>query len=286
MKRPAAGLHCCRKLKSLVGGLATKAVLRVLLGTVLGTVLGIFVQTQAFAEVGLDHVELLKTRAPRIHFWLFDLGVHNFRFTAPDDSKVAGVGASFAIGYGRIHQDSWINTNYHFLSGPWDSARNQSFDVDSSGFLIDVEYGAAFPGFSLRSGSCPTLAISGGFLSLSSKSIGSNRKNNGNPDDTNNFYLEQDFKTSINALVVTPAIGWNWVKAARPAGNEPELLLTRVESAYIRLSALVPLYSGARVKVLKRSQSDTLSQAPKHHTTTGIIRGYSMVLTTGVWLGI
>ncbi len=277
MNPPAAEFNYCSKLKSLVGGLATMGACAVLC---------IVPHSQAFAEAGLDYVELLKSRAPRIHFWSFDMAVNNFRFIAPDDSKVAGVGASFVIGYGRIHENSWINLNYHFISGPWDSARNQSFDVDSSGFLLDAEYGAAFPRFSLRSGSCPMLSISGGYLSLSSKSIGSNRKNSGNPDDVSNFYLEQDFKTTINSLVVTPAIGWQWVKPARPSGNEPELLQTRVESVYLRLGAIVPLYSGSRVKVLKRSQRDTLSQTPKYHTTTGTIRGYSMVMTTGVWLGI
>lgn len=253
-------------------------------GLLLFTALG--VGSRSFAEEPLDQVELLKTRPPRIHFWALEMGVNQFNFTAPDDSKVAGLGASFALGYGRIHENSWVNASYHFFNGPWESARNHTFDVDSSGSLVDVEYGRAFPGFSLRSNSSPFLAISGGYLAMSTKNIGSNRKNTIDPNEKSNFYLEQDFKTTVEALVMTPTVGWNWVKPARPSGNEPELLMTRIESSYLKLGAEVPLYSKSRVKVLKRSSSDTLSQTPTQHTTTGAMTGYSLIMTGGVWLGI
>jgi hypothetical protein len=241
--------------------------------------------TSAFAEP-LNNAELLKTRPPRDHFWSFDMSTNQYNLTAPDESKLSGIGGEFAIGYGRIYKNSWLVGSYHFLSGPWDTARNQTFDVDSSGMIVAMEYGTSFPKFELRSGSSPFLSISAGYLALNSKNVGSNRKNSGNPNDINNYYLEQDFIANVNAVVVIPSLGWNWVKAARPTGNEPDLLLTRVESAYLRLGAMIPLYSRARVKVIKRSPSDPLSQTPKQRTTTGVMKGYSLTVTAGVWLGI
>jgi hypothetical protein len=123
-------------------------------------------------------------------------------------------------------------------------------------------------------------------MDLTGRNIGANRKNNGDANDPKNFYLEQDFKTSFGAVTFTPAIGWQWAKADRPSGNEPELLATRIESAFIRLGAMIPVYSRARVEVIKRDQTDDLSQSPSQHTTTGTMRGYSLIASTGVWLGI
>jgi hypothetical protein len=234
----------------------------------------------------LNYAELLKTRPPRDVIWTFDASMIQYNLKAPDDSKISGMAGSFVIGYGRVRGDSWASGRIHFLAGPWDMTRNASFDADYSGTAIDVEYGAAIPGTSLRSGSSPFWAVAAGYMDLNGRNIGANRKNNGDPNDPKNFYLEQDFKTNFGALTLTPAIGWQWARADRPSGNEPELLATRIESAFVRLGAMIPVYSRARVEVIKRDQTDALSQSPSQHTTTGTMRGYSLIASTGVWLGI
>ena len=238
------------------------------------------------ATSDLNYAELLKTRPARDVIWTFGASMIQYNFRAPDDSKLAGMAGSFVIGYGQVHGDSWMSGRFHILAGPFDMARNSSFDADYSGTSIDIEYGSAFPGTSLRSGSSPFWAIATGYLDLNGRNIGGNRKNNGDPNDAKNYYLEQDFKTNFGGVIVTPAVGWQWARAERPSGNEPELLTTRVESAYLRLGAMIPVYSRARIDVVKREQTDDLSQSPTQHTTTGTMRGYSMTLSTGVWLGI
>jgi hypothetical protein len=122
-------------------------------------------------------------------------------------------------------------------------------------------------------------------MDISGRNIGGNKKSTGNPNNAENYYLEQDFKAEFGAIYVMPGAGWTWTKPARPTGNEPELLVTRVESAYLKLSTTIPVYSRARVEVMKRSTSDGLNQYSRLHTT-GMIRGYSLILGTGVWLGI
>jgi hypothetical protein len=234
----------------------------------------------------LDHEELLKTRPARTTVWSFDASTIHNQFTAPDGSEFAGTGASFTAGYGRIRQNAWILGRFHFLAGPWDTARNGAFDADFYGSGLDVEYGTAFPGTELRSGSTPILTVAAGYMDLSGRNIGGNRKTTGNPEDRDNYYLEQDFKAGFGTVYLMPGAGWSWTKPARPTGNEPELLVTRVESAYMKLSATIPVYSRARVEVTKRSSTDSLNQSPRLHSTSGMIRGYSLVLATGVWLGI
>jgi hypothetical protein len=233
----------------------------------------------------VDHQELLKSRPVRETIWSFDASTIENQFIAPDGSEFAGIGASFSVGYGKITNNSWILGRFHFLAGPWDTARNGAFDTDFYGSGLDVEYGTSFPGTSLRSNSTPILTVAAGYMDISGRNIGGNKKSTGNPNNAENYYLEQDFKAEFGAIYVMPGAGWTWTKPARPTGNEPELLVTRVESAYLKLSTTIPVYSRARVEVMKRSTSDGLNQYSRLHTT-GMIRGYSLILGTGVWLGI
>jgi hypothetical protein len=234
----------------------------------------------------LETQKLLAERGPREVIWSFDASVSKPSFECPDGSMIEGYGGSFTIGYGRIRDSRWLNGRIHFLAGPFDVARHGQFDADFNGTLLDVEYGSAFPGYDLRGANAPLLSVAAGYMDFNGHNIGDNRKNNGDPNDRHNYYLEQDFRISTSALVVTPAVGWIWAQPARPRGNEPELLTTRAEAAYVKLGALVPLYSHSRVEVTKRDENDALSQSPVKKSSTGHLAGYSFVLSSGVWLGI
>jgi hypothetical protein len=139
---------------------------------------------------------------------------------------------------------------------------------------------------SLRSGSVPTLSIAAGYLDLNGRNIGGNRKARGNPSEPQNFYLDQDFRVSTGAIVVTPSIGWSWVKSARPTGSEPELLLTRMESVAIRFGMMIPVYSRARVDTHRRTEAQTLISEPTKQSSKGQLKGYAAIVTASLWLGI
>jgi len=234
----------------------------------------------------LETQKLLSERGAREVIWTFDAAVSKPSFKCPDGSMIEGYGGGFTIGYGRVKESRWLTGRIHFLAGPFDVARHGQFDADFNGTLLDVEYGSTFPGYDLRGGNTPLLSVSAGYMDFNGQNIGDNRKNNGDPNNRRNYYLEQDFRSSTSAVVVTPAIGWIWAQPARPRGNEPELLSTRAEAAYVKLGALVPLYSHSRVEVTKRDESDALAQSPSKKSSTGHLAGYSFILSSGVWLGI
>jgi hypothetical protein len=245
----------------------------------------IFLGTPAWCSE-LNFQKLVAERGPRDVIWSFDASLTNPTYTCPDGSKITGYGGSFSVGYGRFHDSHWYSGRMHFLAGPFDVARDNQFDADFNGTIIDFEYGTAFPGFSLRSDSAPVLSISGGYMDYNGHNIGENRKNDGDPNNSKNYYLEQDFKSSTGAIIVTPSVGWIWPKPPRPRGNEPELLLTRVEAAFLKLGAQIPLYSHSRMEVVKRDENDSISQNASKRTSTGLLAGYSLILSTGVMLGI
>jgi hypothetical protein len=253
---------------------------------IIGSFCGLCAASTIAYAAGLDQSTLLKTRPSRDVIWGFESGLLQYNLRMPDNSKIAGLAGCLTVGYGQIQDNQWLTGRFHFLAGPFDLARQGQFDADFSGTKIDVEYGSVFPGQNFRGGSAPILSISAGYMDLGGHNIGDNRKNNGNANDSRNFYLEQEFRVHVGSLVVSPAIGWAWTKSPRPQGNEPELLLTRVESAFVRLGATVPLYSRARSEVIKRDEGDSLWQTASKHTTTGQVSGYSLVASGGVWLGI
>jgi hypothetical protein len=152
--------------------------------------------------------------------------------------------------------------------------------------MFDIEYGTAFPGLQLRSSSCPILTIAGGYLDMSGRNIGGNKKSKyvGGIYDSPNS--EQSFKTGLGEITIAPSVGWSWTRSSRPSGNEEELLQTRVESTNIKLGAVIPLYSRARVTVNKRGESNSPNEPVKVFTSSGSVNGYAIISSISVWLGI
>lgn len=226
------------------------------------------------------------TNNTRDIIWSFDSNVLLFNKSLPDESTLKGPAGSFTIGYGRTRANSWILGKLHIISGPWDSAREGSFDADFSGSMVDVEYGTAFPGFDLRSGSSPILTLSAGYIDLSGKNIGGNKKTRQPYEASNSVLVEQDFKTALSEVVLAPGIGWSWAKAARPVSNEQKMLTTRVEASILKLNAIVPVYSRARVIVSKSSINSTANETLKSVASTGHSSGYAFEMSLSLWLGV
>lgn len=218
--------------------------------------------------------------------WSFESNLLNFNMTLPDTSELDGSAGSFTVGYGRTRENAWLVARLHIISGPWGTARDRTFDSDYSGTMFDIEYGAAFPGLQLRSGSCPILSIAGGYLDISGRNIGGNKKSQYDLKVSDSDGLEQDFRTSLGELTVTPSVGWSWTRPSRPTGNEEELLQTRVESSSIKLGAIVPLYSRARVSVSKKAEAVGPNEPLQRITRAGSVRGYALFSSITIWLGI
>ncbi len=231
-------------------------------------------------------IERYSSRPARDVIWSFESSLLNFNMTLPDTSELDGSAGSFTVGYGRTRENAWLVARLHLISGPWGTARDGIFDSDYSGTMFDIEYGAAIPGLQLRSGSCPILSIAGGYLDISGRNIGGNKKSQYGLKASNADGLEQDFKTSLGELTVTPSIGWSWTRPSRPKGNEEELLQTRVESSLIKIGAILPLYSRSRVTVNRIRESAGSSAATERISSAGPAKGYAIFSSLTVWLGI
>ena len=224
-------------------------------------------------------------RPQREVIWSFDSSIMMFSKTLPDESKLEGLAGSFTVGYGRAKDNNWLCGRMHLLSGPWGTARNGAFDADYAGTMLDLEYGAALPATSLRSGSGIVLALAGGYLDLSGRNIGGNKNAR---DITSNslFYLEQSFTTAVREIYLTPSIGWIWAKPSRPISNEQSQLNTRIEASSIKIGAMIPVYSRSRVTVTRRDDDGDISRQPQRRTVSGNTKGIAIVSSMNLWLGI
>lgn len=227
-----------------------------------------------------------KAESLREVIWSFDSNLLLFNKTLPDESMLEGAAGSFTIGYGRTRGDSWLLGKLHIISGPWDSTREGAFDADFSGSMVAIEYGTAFPGFNLRSGSTPILALATGYVDLSGKNIGGNKKARISNAGADYILLEQDFKTTLSELVLTPGIGWSWAKTARPTSNEQKMLTTRIEASLLKINAIIPIYSRSRVSVTKRDTNEASKETQKYFTFSGSARGYAFEMSVSLWLGV
>jgi hypothetical protein len=230
--------------------------------------------------------ERYSSRPARDVIWSFESSLLNFNMTLPDTSELDGSAGSFTVGYGRTRENAWLIARLHIISGPWGTVRDGTFDSDYSGTMFDIEYGAAFPGLQLRGGSCPILSIAGGYLDISGRNIGGNKKSQYGLKVSDSDGLEQDFKTSLGELTVTPSIGWSWTRPSRPTGNEEELLQTRVESSIVKLGAILPLYSRSRVTVNRIRESAGSGMAADRISSTGPAKGFAIFSSLTIWLGI
>lgn len=248
-------------------------------------IIGMFL-SQSYSVSAQEAQELIaRSSPPREMTWSFDSSLLAFTKTLPDQSRLEGQAAAFIVGFGRTKEDRWLLGRVHALSGPWGKALNDSFDTDYSGTIVDIEYGTAFPGSKLRSGSCPVLALAGGYLDLSGRNIGGNRHTRGVLDNYS-FYVEQDFKTSVREIFITPSIGWMWAKPPREISNIQSQLNTRIEATTIKLGAMIPLHSKSRISVTKRAASSNPSKPQESDTATGSAKGFALLGSVSVWLGI
>lgn len=241
---------------------------------------------QSYSVSAQESQELTaRSSPPRELTWSFDSSLLTFTKTLPDQSRLEGQAAAFTVGFGRTKDDRWLLGRVHALSGPWGKALNDSFDTDYSGTIVDIEYGTAFPGSKLRSGSCPVLALAGGYLDLSGRNIGGNRHNR-DVLDNSLFHVEQDFKTSMREIFITPSIGWMWAQPQREISNMQSQLNTRIEATTVKLGAMIPLHSKSRISVTKRVASSNPAKPPEHDTATGNAKGFALLGSVSLWLGI
>ena len=174
-----------------------------------------------------------------------------------------------SLGAGYISKSWLFNGSVDILLGPYEPTRGERFDVDFYGTGATLWLGFSAQTLDLRS-------PEGGYgfaLGLSyADTVGRSAELSSG--------ATPDYVMHVTNLSLVPGLFFSWLKPARPRGNTPELLTTRLEGEVLSFGMAMPLIS---------SYSATYESevAPRQSVTEkGRLRGYSLTLSLTGFLGI
>src|SRR5690606_38917285 len=90
------------------------------------------------------------------------------------------------------------------------------------------------------------------YADMVGRSIGKNRKETGHP--VSNSELVDDYTMRVTNFSLLPAVFFSWLEEARPRGNTPELLTTRLDGYMLTIGIAMPLLISYQASYTKRDR--------------------------------
>lgn len=207
--------------------------------------------------------------------WSFGITGMRHSLKAGDGNELLGNAGAIQIGTGWIANSWYSDVSLDILLGPYEPTREKQLNVDYVGTGL-----TAFAGFSAQTKNLRSAEGGYGFaLGLSyadtvGRSVGRNRKEGSSADLLDNYTMR------VTNFSLIPAIFFSWLKEARPKGNTPELLETRVEGYFLTIGMAMPVLSSYSAKYDKREGDEVEEKNDK-----GQLRGYSILVALKSMLG-
>lgn len=205
--------------------------------------------------------------------WSFGLTGMRHSLKAGNGEEFLGNAAAIQLGTGYISNSWYADVSLDILLGPYEPTHDKQLNVDYVGTGV-----TAFAGFSAQTKNLRSAEGGYGFaLGLSyadtvGRSVGRNRKE-GHGDD-----LVDNYTMRATNLSLIPAIFFSWLREARPDGNTPELLETRVEGYFLTIGMAMPMLSSYTARYNRRDSGEPVRQK-------GRLRGYSILIGLTSMLG-
>ena len=195
--------------------------------------------------------------------WTLSLGGAQHNIKSGDGDHL--IGGAFAVGLGYHYVDTnWFaGGRFDFLTGPFQSTKQQGLTVDFYGTGLDMVVGFSAENKDIRSyqgGYGFLLGMS--YFDTIGRSVG--EKVTQQDDVTISNWVMR-----VNNFSIYPAIFFAWLEEARPVGNSPDLLVTRIEGYFLTIGISVPLQTEYRV----RFDADGVTQ-----NSEGNLNGYSILV--------
>ncbi len=217
--------------------------------------------------------------------WSFGITGMRHSLKAGDGNELLGNAGAIQLGTGWIANSWYSDVSLDILLGPYEPTRDKQLNVDYVGTGL-----TAFAGFSAQTKNLRSAEGGYGFaLGLSyadtvGRSIGRNRKEGSSSDLIDNYTMR------VTNFSLIPAIFFSWLKEARPKGNTPELLETRVEGYFLTIGMAMPLLSSYSAKYDKRGSDEASSEEDsgdgvEEKDEKGQLRGYSIMVALKSMLG-
>lgn len=185
-------------------------------------------------------------------YWLFGASSLKSNLSAEGDDVEDFKNTSLQISIGKgVFRDKWsFSGSIDLLSGPLEPFFENDLDVELEGFGLTFLSSYALTGTGIRDKK-PSFAATFGlnYLSVNGASIGRNKNLNKDFDSPLNSGKINGYSVNLSTLNIVLGTTFNWIEKARPQGNHPDLLKTRLEGYALSILAFVPVYGSMDSKV-------------------------------------
>lgn len=208
---------------------------------------------------------------PRKANWSVGIDLRQLSVT-PDDRryKQREIAPDINIGFVWIEDSWWGMGNVHLPVGPTSQRYPDSPPLDTEGYGISATFGKTLNSQSLREKS-GDYGIEVGIESfeLTARSFRRQTLNDGTATDA--------WTVKTRWTAITPSLFATFLKPARPQGNKPEWLMTRIEGYRIALGLVIPV---------QKSWDLRYKQGETNQGDRGSWKGVHGLFSVNTWLGI
>ncbi len=211
------------------------------------------------------------TKEVRNNVWSMSISTHQHNLKSGDGNHILGASGLVQLGWGYIG-DTWLaGTTLDFVTGPFQSPKQQNLVVDFSGTGF-----SSYIGFSAENQNIRTYDGNYGFLlgisytDIIGRSVG-RRISENEGTIINNWVMR------VNNFTLYPSVFFCWMEPARSKGNSPIDLQTRIEGYLLNIGLAAPIQTTYKLKY----EEDGISTSTK-----GNLKGYSVVVTFSALLGV
>lgn len=212
--------------------------------------------------------------------WNLGFALEQMRYEAQSD-QFFGQRGTLSFGYGKFQRQLYYGFNADILMGPYTEILEEKVKTDfyGTGFNVKTSYAFTGDGFRNANGSW-SLDLGLSYSDTVGRSVAKSPV-----QDDKRVISELSMRVSqFNGLV---SISYNKMLPARPLGNDPELLMTRIEGYAAGLGVTYPIK--ATYSMRYREEKGKVGNSDgytREKTERGSLTGYSVFFNFSVFLGV
>ncbi len=197
-----------------------------------------------------------------------------------DVEIMSGRGTVLQFGGGYLGVNSYHLASLDIYAGPYEPVRNNRASLDFGGTGVTYQYGYALrAGGMRRTGGNIGLLASVAYFDVVGRSIGQNLEQREvtqtGDQGVDVLTSTRDYVVKVTSIVTIPAIFYADFVAARPRGNTPELLATRLEGYIVALGLALPAFGTHNTSYVRRYEDDRLEKVRERSR----LKGMTLMLT-------
>ncbi len=206
--------------------------------------------------------------------WVFGIAGVDHELAEEDASNLTGGSVMVQIGRGYIGKHWFGQGAVDIIAGPYQTPQRSKPRLDHSGTGFYTLWGYSFnEGGMRKEGGSFGMSLGLSYADIVGRST--------DVYSSGTETIDQ-FVMRVSSFAATPGLFYAWLEKARPDGNKPEYLITRIEGDVVNLGLALPLLATQTTKY--QSYTPTKPEGT-NESQSGRMKGYSIVLNLTALLG-